>query len=101
MRIDVTLPGHEFVVNRSPEEAHQHENLHVAIRDAFDAMRRQIEDVVGKSISVKSWPDTTSSKFQILLAPVGEMSKKKAAKKPAHMASAASPWNTSFKPILR
>lgn len=48
VRIDVTLPGHELVVNRSPEEAHQHENLHVAMRDAFDAMRRRIEDAVRK-----------------------------------------------------
>lgn len=49
VRIDVTLPGHELVVNRSPEEAHQHENIHVAIRDAFDAMRRRLEDTVRKN----------------------------------------------------
>jgi cold shock CspA family protein len=46
--IDVTLPGHELVVNRAPEQTHQHENVHVAIRDAFDAMRRRIEDTVRK-----------------------------------------------------
>jgi cold shock CspA family protein len=48
VRIDVTLPGHELIVNHSPEGAHQHENVHVAIRDAFDAMRRRIEDAVRK-----------------------------------------------------
>lgn len=48
VRIDVTLPGRELVVNHTPEEAHQHEDIHVAIRDAFDAMRRQIEDAVRK-----------------------------------------------------
>lgn len=41
VRIDLTLPGHELVVNRV-----QHEDVYVALRDAFDNMKRQIEDVV-------------------------------------------------------
>lgn len=49
VHIDVTLPGHELVVNRAPEAAHQHEDVHVAIRDAFNAMCRQIEDAVRKT----------------------------------------------------
>ena len=48
VRIDLTLPGHELVVNRAPAEAHQHEDVHVAVRDAFDALRRQVEDAVRK-----------------------------------------------------
>jgi len=43
VRIDLTLPGHELVVNRV-----QHEDVYVALRDAFDDMKRQIEDVVRK-----------------------------------------------------
>lgn len=43
VRIDLTLPGHELVVNRV-----QHEDVTVAMRDAFDRMRRQLEDVVSK-----------------------------------------------------
>lgn len=39
VRIAVTVPGSELVVNRQ-----QSEELPVAIRDAFDAMRRQLED---------------------------------------------------------
>lgn len=39
VRLGVTLPGHELVVNQQPDE-----NLQVALRDAFDAMRRQVED---------------------------------------------------------
>lgn len=39
VRLAVTLPGHELVVNQQPDE-----NLQVALRDAFDAMRRQVED---------------------------------------------------------
>lgn len=43
VRIDLTLPGHELVVNRV-----QHEDVYVALRDAFDNMKRQLEDVVRK-----------------------------------------------------
>lgn len=41
VRIDLTLPGHELVVNRV-----QNEDVYVALRDAFDDMKRQLEDVV-------------------------------------------------------
>jgi ribosomal subunit interface protein len=39
VRIDLTIPGSELVVNRQEEE-----DLLAAIREAFDAMRRQLED---------------------------------------------------------
>ena len=41
VRIDLTLPGHELVVNQV-----QHEDVNVALREAFDNMKRQLEDVV-------------------------------------------------------
>jgi cold shock CspA family protein len=44
IRIDLTLPGSEIVVSRDPAEHHAHEDAHVAVADAFDAARRQIED---------------------------------------------------------
>lgn len=44
VRIDLTLPGGELVVNRDPQEDHAHEDAAVAVRDAFDAARRQLED---------------------------------------------------------
>lgn len=40
VRIDLTLPGHELVVNRV-----QHEDAYVALRDAFDSMKRQLREV--------------------------------------------------------
>jgi ribosomal subunit interface protein len=43
VRIDLTLPGHELVVNRV-----QHEEPYVALREAFDNMKRQLEAVVHK-----------------------------------------------------
>lgn len=44
VRLDITVPGHEVVVSREPSEHHAHEDLHVALRDAFDAARRQLEE---------------------------------------------------------
>jgi ribosomal subunit interface protein len=38
VRIDLTVPGSELLVNRD-----EHEDLYVAIRDAFDAMERKLE----------------------------------------------------------
>ena len=46
--IDITLPGEEIVVNRSPDQDHAHEDVYVAIRDAFNAARRQLEDYARK-----------------------------------------------------
>jgi cold shock CspA family protein/ribosome-associated translation inhibitor RaiA len=44
VRVDLTVPGEEIVVKRDPAEHHAHEDILVAIRDAFDAARRQLED---------------------------------------------------------
>lgn len=44
--IDVTVPGREIVVGRESDANHAHEDAHVAVRDAFDAVRRQLEDHV-------------------------------------------------------
>ncbi len=44
IRIEMTVPGRTITVDRDPAEHHAHEDAHVAIRDAFDAVRRQLED---------------------------------------------------------
>jgi ribosomal subunit interface protein len=44
VRIDVTVPGNELVVSREPDAHQAHQDVYVSIRDAFDAMRRQLED---------------------------------------------------------
>lgn len=44
LRVDLTVPGAELVVARDPAGRHAHEDLGVAIRDAFDEARRQLED---------------------------------------------------------
>jgi len=42
--IDLMVPGREIVVGRSEGISHAHEEAHVAVRDAFDALRRRLED---------------------------------------------------------
>jgi cold shock CspA family protein len=44
VRIDITVPGDEIVVNREPPLHTDAKELQVALRDAFDAARRQLED---------------------------------------------------------
>lgn len=46
--IDITVPGHELVVSRTPRDDHSHEDVYVAVRDAFDAAKRQLEDYARK-----------------------------------------------------
>lgn len=42
--IDLTVPGEEIAVTRAPDEHTEHRDVQVALRDAFDAARRQLED---------------------------------------------------------
>jgi cold shock CspA family protein/ribosome-associated translation inhibitor RaiA len=46
VRINLTLPGGEIVVSREPPGDGGSRNLGVALRDAFDSARRQLEDYV-------------------------------------------------------
>lgn len=41
VRIDLRVPGHEIAVTREHDE-----DVYVALRDAFDAAKRQLEDAV-------------------------------------------------------
>lgn len=42
--IDLNVPGAELVASRDPVKKHEHEDVYVAIRDAFDAITRQLKD---------------------------------------------------------
>jgi ribosomal subunit interface protein len=44
--VDITLPGEEILANRHPDKHQAHQDVYVAMRDAFDAARRQLEDYV-------------------------------------------------------
>lgn len=44
LAIDVSVPGKKIVVGRSGPKDHAHEDFHVAMRDAFAAAKRALED---------------------------------------------------------
>jgi ribosomal subunit interface protein len=44
IRIDLTVPGSELVVNREPPAHQADEDIQVALREAFDKARRQLQD---------------------------------------------------------
>jgi len=46
--IDITAPGKEIAVTRDPSKHQAHEDIYVAIRDAFNAARRQLQDYTRK-----------------------------------------------------
>jgi ribosome-associated translation inhibitor RaiA len=46
VRIDLIVPGREIAIRREPPAHHAHEDLPVALRDAFDAAKRRLQDYV-------------------------------------------------------
>ena len=42
VRVNVTIPGGEIVATRDHHDKHDHEDFYVAMRDAFDALERQL-----------------------------------------------------------
>ncbi len=60
IRIDMRVPpGHEMVVKRESSEGNMHDPLSQVIRDAFDAARRQLQDLVERQRGeVKTKPES-------------------------------------------
>lgn len=46
--IEASIPNHEIVVNHEQHDKHSHEDIYVAIRDAFDAAERKLKNVYDK-----------------------------------------------------
>ncbi len=44
IKIELEVPGRNVVVGRKPGNVFAHEDVYVAIRDAFDAAQRQLQD---------------------------------------------------------
>ncbi len=43
VRLEVRVPGTELAVSNRPGDRNAHEDVYVAVRDAFDAMERQLK----------------------------------------------------------
>jgi ribosomal subunit interface protein len=46
--VEALIPNHEIVVSHDHHDKHEHEDIYVAIRDAFNAVERRIKAVYGK-----------------------------------------------------
>jgi cold shock CspA family protein len=58
VRVALTVPGKELVTDRDPGKHHAHEDAYVAVRDAFNAIQRQLETYTEKKRhDVKSHKD--------------------------------------------
>jgi len=44
VHIHVTVPAGEYIARQEHRHLQSHEDVHVALRDAFDAVKRQLED---------------------------------------------------------
>ena len=57
--VDLKIPGHEIAVTNAGPENHAHEDMHVAIRDVFDAALRRLQDFARRgqgSVKTKETP---------------------------------------------
>ncbi|MDT8399838.1 MAG: HPF/RaiA family ribosome-associated protein [Pseudomonadales bacterium] len=49
--VEAVIPNHEIVVNHEQHDKHSHEDIYVAIRDAFNAFERRLKAVYKKERS--------------------------------------------------
>ena len=48
VRVRMTIPGRQLVVSRDPSGHHAHADPYLAVRDAFAAMRRRLDEYAQK-----------------------------------------------------
>ena len=62
VRVDVSVPGKDVVVDRAKPSDHAHEDVYVAVRDAFNAVTRRLEEQARKMrCSVKTHAGRTTA----------------------------------------
>lgn len=59
--VEALVPNHEIVVTHEQHDKHEHEDIYVAIRDAFNAVERRLKATYGKkrrlARNVRKQPD--------------------------------------------
>ncbi len=64
IHIDITLPDEEIAIRRARPADHAHEDVYVAVRDAFLAARRKLEDYERKRrLDVKNHGEPTRGRI--------------------------------------
>jgi cold shock CspA family protein/ribosome-associated translation inhibitor RaiA len=58
--VDLKVPGREIASNNTGPRDHAHEDMHVAIRDAFQAVERRLQDHARKTQGVVKVKETPS-----------------------------------------
>jgi ribosomal subunit interface protein len=53
VNIDLALPGHEILASSGAGGDHAHEDAYVAVRDAFEAAARQLEETLRRQRDAK------------------------------------------------
>jgi ribosome-associated translation inhibitor RaiA len=64
VHIDAALAGgHHILVNRDAGGNHAHDDVNVAIRDAFEAARRQLQNYLRRTngAAARSWPEADAA----------------------------------------
>jgi len=46
--VEAVIPNHDIQVNHDQHDKHEHEDIYIAIRDAFNVLERQIKSVYEK-----------------------------------------------------
>jgi len=50
--VEAQIPNHDVVVTHEQHDKHSHEDIYVAIRDAFNAFERRLKSVYGKQRTI-------------------------------------------------
>lgn len=61
--IEAVIPNHDLVVSRDQHDNHSHEDIYVAIRDAFEAMERRLKTVYSKDRRTKRNPASKAAQM--------------------------------------
>jgi ribosomal subunit interface protein len=69
--VEALIPNHEIVVTHDQHDNQSHENIYVAVRDAFDALERQLKAVYEKHEKLRRQQGRRTDEEQSMLA-VGE-----------------------------
>jgi ribosomal subunit interface protein len=62
--VEALIPNYDIVIAHEQHDKHEHEDIYVAIRDAFNALERRLKSVYGKQRAhirnTKKYEDTLS-----------------------------------------
>lgn len=67
VRVEASIPGEDIVISQESHEEHAHEDPYVAVRDAFDAAARRLEDRARRLHGQVKQHEVTTSRGRVKL----------------------------------